>query len=318
MADIETTIASSGADYASLAAAEADSFGCSAGQSALCEYAEEMTDTTPVTINTTTPSDIEISVQSAYRSNGDVSSGACFQPSSGPGITISTSVNLTINYLRIDMTNGGHAIYYQGSGTHAFNDIFIHNVPAGSTIVRLQYGSTSTLTFSRCIISTQASSGTGTAFLCGDSDFTVNCYFCTVRNPAYYGFRRTGGTLNTYGCVSFASYPYYGTIGGDYNADDTSGGTYQAPGANSVHNLTPANELTDPSSDDFTIKSGGTGTLIDLVATDAYNAYFPDIAGNNETGSHPDCGAFEVAAGGASYVQTIMLNHDHFNGGISL
>lgn len=307
MADVNTTIISTGSTtspYASLALAEADDFGCTSGQSALCEYAEEMTDTTAVTINTTVPSSIEISVQSAYRHNGDVASGAVLSPTSGTR-AIFVNVPITIRYLRINcasVTESG-IYFYNVTGNSYYHNLFIYNVQAGDIGVRVQYNSSNVVVGYRSICS-----GVGDAQIafCVYSNAVHTCYFCTGYAPNYSAFIG-GSTLYCYGCIGFGTYPFYGTFSGDYNADNTSNATYQCPGSNSVHNLTPTDELTDPSNNDFSIKSGGTGTLIDLVDTTVYDAYFPDIAGNSKSGTYADCGAFEFISGESPEFDIFLL-----------
>ncbi len=293
MADVETTIKTSGGDYASLALAEADDFGCTSGQTALCEYAEEMTDTTEVTFQDLVTSAVEISVQPAYRHGGDATAGAVLKPSSGKGLLIRNS-GITVRHLRVDMADSND------------NAIKLYNFTGPCTIDSLLVSSgdievasaSATLLARRCSFSNTAS-----AVVVQDAA-SCNFYFCTFdsADPAEtLDSNSSTSTPNIYGCVVINTHDNNrcctGTWGGDYNADTSTEASYQTPGANSAHSLTIANELTDPANGDYTIKSGGTGTLVDLVAVDTYNTYFPDISGNYESGSHPDCGAFEVAGG---------------------
>lgn len=307
MADVETTIKSSGGDYTSLYNAEDDDFGCTSGQSALCEYAEEMTDTTAVTINTSVPSDVEISVQSSYRHEGDVTAGAVLAPSSPAIYAIQCQVSgVSINYLRIDQTNVTSIGINFGNtgGNNSFSHLLLHNIQSGDAALR-SYG-TSVVTGHRSIASGSASSTTG--FLASSSG-TLTLYNCTAY-VVYACYSSSSGTYTTYNCIGFVSNasnrPWDGTFSGDYNADNTSNSSYQAPGSNSQNNLTATDELTNPANEDFTVKSTSTG-----VKDNGYDYGSPytdaDIAGNSMNGT-PDIGAFEYVAGGTT-IPVFMRNY---------
>lgn len=235
----------------------------------------------------------------------DSAAGFYMAPSSGDYAIQCQTEYTEISWVMVKADAGGmsNAVFYFYNTGVTGQQVIHHCLVYGGSIypIRIQYNANNIVLAYRNIAESSYRS-----YYIGNSA-TGTFYNCTMYNSGSgrYGFNNSSATASVYNCISCAAYPFVGTFSGDYNADNTSNSSYQGPGANSIHNITPADEFVSltAGSEDFHLKS--TSNLID----EGYNygsPYNVDIDGTTVSGTW-DIGADEyVAASGGISIPVVM------------
>lgn len=303
-----STIKSSGGDYTSLSAWEADKNGNIIGLGPEIAECYDVDDTTDVAISgwATSASDyIEIKAVTAARCNGSTraQTGNTYRLSSAiNGVLRNSQSHVRINGIEIKCTTGG--IAFQQVGAASGSDVRVEDCVLSSNDVSASTSytvSVSTaalnLQLTNCIIT-----GKRRGIDCRSS-FTVTVDHCTIyTDAADLGIVADTELTCTNTYVGGHSTQDFWTGGaapsGSNNASsDTSASTDYT---SSLTSKTASNQFTSPSitdsSWDFTLKA-----TADLIGAGT-GSYATDIAGNTRTAT-VDIGAFEyVTAGGSATV----------------
>jgi len=307
-----------GADYTSLAdweAGEADNL-VEHDKIAIakCRNTGGSADTSGVTISGwTTDADhyIKITVESGYRHDGTEGTGYRIAPSSSTQYGIEIEEDYTqVEWVAIDQANitiAGIRCYGLTDGTDiTIHHVLTYNIQAGD--VGIYNYSAADVSVYRCIAYQDSDAGNGYGFWQNNSDGSMHCRNCTAK-VNYVAYRNQSGSMTTDNCFGGSNYPWYGSFSGDYNCDTTSNSSYQAPGANSLHNKNASDQfesITD-NSQNFHLKSGA--DCID-AGNNLGSPYDYDIDNQQVTGTW-DIGADEYVSGGPAApkrVQVIIIS----------
>jgi hypothetical protein len=248
----------------------------------------------------------------------DSAVGFYMAPSSGTYAIQCTTEYTEISWIMVKgdaggMSNGCFFLYNTSTaGQQVIHHCLAYDCTTSSNIIlRVQYGTNNSVLSYRNILyqDSDSSANMYAYYSSGSSAVVLNCYNCVAKTAclAFYP-ANDGAVLNCYNCVGVVStYGFSSRCGGDYNADDRSNESYQAPGANSIHNITPADEFVSltAGSEDFHLKS--TSNLIDK----GYNygsPYNVDIDGATVSGTW-DIGADEYVATGGSISIPVVMHH---------
>ena len=282
---------------------------------AKCRNTAGSADTSGVTISGwTTDADhyIKITVESGYRHDGTEGTGYRIAPSSSTDYGIEIEEDYTqVEWVAIDQTNitvAGIHCYGLTDGTGiTIHHVLMYNIQGGD--IGVYNRSAADVSVYRCIAYQDSDAGSGYGFGQNNSDGSMHCRNCTAK-VNYVAYRNAAGSMTTDNCFGGASYPWYGSFSGNYNCDTTSNSTYQAPGANSLHDKNASDQfesITD-NSQDFHLKSGA--DCID-AGNNLGSPYDYDIDNQQVTGTW-DIGADEyVAAAAPTKVQVIIISKNN-------
>jgi len=245
---------------------------------------------------------LEITVISGERHNGTAGTGARWASSTNRTVQPHESY-LYVSWFEMGTSGGNgspavaHTSTAEAGTPKYFRHILFANVVGDETARTLSApSSATTVQYENCffIRTTDAFH----VFECTQASWTFDLYNITIRAAVTtsVGVRRTNGTVNCTNVASFTPTCFSGTIGGTNNASSDA----TAPGANSLINLTIANQIT--SDTNLHIKAGadisGAGTNTTSSMTDDFdidNEAWPAAGAINMGADHV------VAAGGAQF-----------------
>ena len=218
--------------------------------------------------------------------------GAAARCVKGSGGNVIYLVNDDITVERLVVTGANYAVRIDGSNA-IVRDLNLHDSPIGAI-----YG---------------ASTGTGNLVYrvaawysgyCGSvAGGSIDFYHVTQFAPYYWGFRRTSGTVNCYGCAVFdtgsSRDDYTGTIGGDQNMSSDA----NAKGTNPWTNITSSDVLENVTggSEDLHLKSSVDGSY----ECDDRSGTIGSTDCGGDTVTDWDVGAFEYIAAGGGVIKTV-------------
>lgn len=234
-----------------------------------------------------------------YRVNRTASNYSAAVVFDGKNVTVTGAYPFRV---RQGATGGRRAIDIgpTSGNTVSIDKMIVQHEGGGSAFAAVNVDHAGTTLIKNSIVTTSISDGFNVTFGGGSGNLRV--HNCLANDCAGDGFNRAGGTLNAVNCVSGNN------TGNDFDgsfASKTDCASEDTTGTTGHQSITWADQFTDYTTDDFTLKSGndleGNGTDLD---SDATLPVTEDIAGTARPATAPAIGPYEPA--GVSGVTLVM------------